>query len=62
MKKEELYNPEKTGSFRMMFGFKQPEVFRYVPVVRQPRKYTQQSAEISGGMILEKLKELENEN
>jgi hypothetical protein len=24
MKKEELYNPEKTGSFQMMFGFPQP--------------------------------------
>ena len=36
-KKEKLYDPEKTGSFRMMFGFKQPEVFRYVPVVRQPK-------------------------
>jgi len=38
MKKEELYSPEKTGSFQMMFGFKQPDVYRYVPVVRQPRK------------------------
>tara|TARA_R110001583_G_scaffold6574_1_gene33339 strand:- start:234 stop:380 length:147 start_codon:yes stop_codon:yes gene_type:complete len=24
MKKEELYSPEKTGSFKMMFGFPQP--------------------------------------
>ena len=24
MKKEELYDPEKTGSFKMMFGFPQP--------------------------------------
>ena len=23
MKKEELYDPEKTGSFKMMFGFRQ---------------------------------------
>jgi len=38
MKKEKLYDPEKTGSFQMMFGFKQPQVYRYVPVVRQPRK------------------------
>ena len=38
MKKEILYDPVKTGSFRMMFGFKQPEVYRYVPVVRQPKK------------------------
>jgi len=37
-KKEKMYDPEKTGSFKMMFGFKQPEVIRYVPVVRQPRK------------------------
>ena len=28
MKKEELYNPEKTGSFVMMFGFKQPSTYR----------------------------------
>jgi len=35
--KGKLYNPEKTGSFKMMFGFKQPEVYRYVPVVRQPK-------------------------
>ena len=62
MKKEKMYNPEKTGSFEMMFGFKQPYVYSYVRVVRQPRKYTQQSAETSGGMILNKLKELENEN
>ena len=27
MKKEKLYNPEKTGSFKMMFGFKQPYVY-----------------------------------
>ena len=27
MKKEELYDPEKTGSFKMMFGFKQPYVY-----------------------------------
>ena len=26
MKKEELYDPEKTGSFQMMFGFPQPYV------------------------------------
>ena len=24
MKKEELYDPEKKGSFKMMFGFPQP--------------------------------------
>ena len=29
MKKEELYDPVKTGSFRMMFGFKQP--INYIP-------------------------------
>lgn len=28
MKKEELYDPEKTGSFRMMFGFQQPSTYR----------------------------------
>ena len=28
MKKEELYSPEKTGSFKMMFGFPQPGVYR----------------------------------
>jgi hypothetical protein len=28
MKKEELYDPEKTGSFQMMFGFPQPGVHR----------------------------------
>ena len=28
MKKEELYDPEKTGSFVMMFGFKQPSTYR----------------------------------
>jgi hypothetical protein len=28
MKKEELYDPVKTGSFRMMFGFKQPSTYR----------------------------------
>ena len=27
MKKEKLYNPEKKGSFKMMFGFKQPYVY-----------------------------------
>ena len=27
MKKEELYDPVKTGSFRMMFGFKQPSTY-----------------------------------
>ena len=37
--KEELYNPEKTGSFKMMFGFTQPYVYVYVPVViRKERK------------------------
>ena len=29
MKKEELYDPVKTGSFRMMFGFPQPS--KYLP-------------------------------
>ena len=29
MKKEKLYDPEKVGSFRMMFGFKQPD--KYLP-------------------------------
>ena len=28
MKKEELYNPEKTGSFQMMFGFPMPGMYR----------------------------------
>ena len=28
MKKEELYSPEKTGSFQMMFGFQQPSTYR----------------------------------
>ena len=28
MKKEELYDPVKTGSFQMMFGFKQPRTYR----------------------------------
>ena len=28
MKKEELYDPVNTGSFRMMFGFEQPS--RYI--------------------------------
>ena len=28
MKKEELYCPEKTGTFQMMFGFPQPGVHR----------------------------------
>jgi len=61
--KEELYNPEKTGSFKMMFGFTQPYVYHYVTVeTRKPRVYKQQAAETSGGMILENLKELENEN
>jgi hypothetical protein len=28
MKKEELYCPDKTGTFQMMFGFPQPGVHR----------------------------------
>ena len=28
MKKEKLYDPVKTGSFQMMFGFKQPRTYR----------------------------------
>jgi hypothetical protein len=28
MKKQKLYDPEKTGSFVMMFGFKQPSTYR----------------------------------
>ena len=28
MKKEKLYDPVKTGSFQMMFGFPQPGVYR----------------------------------
>ena len=28
MKKEELYDPDKTGTFQMMFGFPQPGVHR----------------------------------
>ena len=28
MKKEELYSPEKTGTFQMMFGFPQPGTYR----------------------------------
>ena len=27
--KEELYCPEKTGSFVMMFGFPQPRIYRH---------------------------------
>ena len=39
MKKEEMYNAEKTGSFKMNFGFTQPYVYVYVPVViRKARK------------------------
>ena len=46
MKKEKLYNPEKNGSFNMMFGFTQPYVYVYVPVVtRKPRKYKKQESE-----------------
>ena len=63
MKKEKLYDPEKNSSFNMMFGFTQPYVYVYVPIViRKERKYKQQAAETSGGMILENLKESENEN
>lgn len=29
MKKEKMYDPEKQGTFRMMFGFKQPT--NYIP-------------------------------
>lgn len=29
MKKEELYDPVKTGSFQMMFGFPQPSTYRH---------------------------------
>jgi hypothetical protein len=28
MNKEKLYCPDKQGSFRMMFGFKQPSTYR----------------------------------
>ena len=28
MKKEELYSPEKLGTFQMMFGFPQPGIYR----------------------------------
>jgi hypothetical protein len=28
MKKEELYSPEKIGTFQMMFGFPQPVIYR----------------------------------
>ena len=28
MKKEKLYNPDKTGTFQMMFGFPQPGICR----------------------------------
>jgi len=40
MKKEEkFYNPDAKGSFKMMFGFTQPYVYVYVPVViRKERK------------------------
>ena len=39
MKTEKLYDPEKNGSFNMMFGFTQPYVYVYVPVViRKARK------------------------
>ena len=39
MKKEKMYDPEKVGSFRMMFGFKQPD--KYLPKkwvsIRKPK-------------------------
>ena len=57
-----MYNPEKNSSFNMMFGFTQPYVYRYVPVVRESKKYTQKPAETPGGMILNRLKDIENEN
>jgi len=47
MKKEKLYNPDKTGTFQMMFGFPQPGVHRPNTV-----SYTQ----------LESLKQKRNEN
>lgn len=28
MKKEIMYDPEKDGSFKMMFGFQQPGIYR----------------------------------
>ena len=57
-----MYNPEKNSSFNMMFGFTQPYVSHYVLVsARKPRKYTQKPAETSGGMILNRLKDIENE-
>ena len=37
-KKEELYDPEKIGSFQMMFGFKQPDTYRYQNVIRKTKK------------------------
>jgi len=29
MKKEKMYDPEKVGTFKMMFGFAQPGLYRY---------------------------------
>ena len=37
MKKEELYDPVKTGSFQMMFGFKQPSTYRHQKWVKVER-------------------------
>jgi len=37
MKKPLLYSPENTGSFRMMFGFKQPTTYYKVKSIAKVR-------------------------
>ena len=39
MKKEELYDPATVGTFRMMFGFKQPSVYRHQKWVSIKQEY-----------------------
>ncbi len=41
MKKEELYDPVKIGSFRMMFGFPQPSKYlpkKWIPIERTKKE------------------------
>ena len=41
MNKEELYDPVKTGSFRMMFGFPQPSKYlpkKWIPIERTKKE------------------------
>ena len=40
MKKEKLYDPKKIGSFKMMFGFTQPGIYRpnkWVPIKKEKK-------------------------